>query len=167
MGQPRGDPAWHAAGSASGTADQNSGPRSGRGNGSGGVSAGYFGRVAALIKRNVVFDPTSVPGNPEVIVKIETSPDGTIVGTPRIVKSSGNPAWDDADKEDELGEECARYLVATDAEDAKGAPIAFLHFRFSLQGEIFQTTTGGLGLSNDSRRANTPATAKKDELSQP
>ncbi|SIQ17606.1 cell envelope integrity protein TolA [Pseudacidovorax sp. RU35E] len=83
-------------GQANGGADQSSGPRSGKGNGSGGVSAGYLGRVAALIKRNVVFDPNSVPGNPAVEIQIQTSPDGTIVGTPRITKSSGNPSWDDA-----------------------------------------------------------------------
>ncbi|KTT16024.1 hypothetical protein NS331_19430 [Pseudacidovorax intermedius] len=52
--------------------------------------------MAALIKRNVVFDPNSVPGNPAVEIQIQTSPDGTIVGTPRITKSSGNPTWDDA-----------------------------------------------------------------------
>jgi len=82
-------------GQASATGEQNSGPRSGKGAGTG-ISAGYFGRVAALIKRNVIFDPESVSGNPEAEIQIQTSPDGTIVGTPRLVKSSGNPAWDEA-----------------------------------------------------------------------
>ncbi len=82
-------------GQAGSTAEQTTGPRSGKGAGSG-TSSGYFGRVAALIKRNVVFDPNSVSGNPAAEIQIQTSPDGTIVGTPRLVKSSGNPAWDEA-----------------------------------------------------------------------
>jgi len=85
-----------ANGAASGQAEANSGPRSGQGAGSGGVSAGYLGRVAALIKRNTVFDPNSISGNPEALIEIQTAPDGTIVGTPRLVKSSGNKAWDEA-----------------------------------------------------------------------
>ncbi|WP_208512808.1 energy transducer TonB, partial [Variovorax paradoxus] len=83
-------------GQAGSTAEQTTGPRSGKGAGSGGPSAGYFGRVAALIKRNVVFDPNSISDNPAAEIQIQTSPDGTIVGTPRLVKSSGNAAWDDA-----------------------------------------------------------------------
>ncbi len=80
-----------------GADDQTSAPKLGKAGGTGGgTSSGYFGRVAALIKRNVVFDPESVSGNPEVEIQIQTSPDGTIVGTPRLVKSSGNPAWDEA-----------------------------------------------------------------------
>ncbi|RYF74479.1 MAG: TonB C-terminal domain-containing protein, partial [Comamonadaceae bacterium] len=35
-------------------------------------------------------------GNPAAEFEIRTSPDGTIVGTPRLIKSSGNPAWDEA-----------------------------------------------------------------------
>ena len=68
---------------ASGTAQQSSGP-----------SAAYGGRVAARIKPNVVFTET-VLGNPRAEVEVRTLPDGTIIAR-RIVKSSGNPDWDEA-----------------------------------------------------------------------
>ena len=68
---------------ASGNAPQASGP-----------SPGYGARVAGRIKPNVVFTDT-VSGNPRAEVEVRTLPDGTIT-TRRIVKSSGNPAWDDA-----------------------------------------------------------------------
>lgn len=59
-----------------------------------GPSAGYGSRVAARIKPNVVFtDPIS--GNPRAEVEVRALPDGTITGR-RIVKSSGNPDWDEA-----------------------------------------------------------------------
>jgi len=68
---------------ASGSAPQNSGP-----------SPDYVSRLKARIKPNVVFtDPIS--GNPRTEVEVRTLPDGTIASR-RIVKSSGNPAWDDA-----------------------------------------------------------------------
>lgn len=59
-----------------------------------GPSASYGGRVAARIKPNVVFTDT-VSGNPRAEVEVRTLPDGTITAR-RIVKSSGNSAWDDA-----------------------------------------------------------------------
>lgn len=68
---------------ATGTAQQSSGP-----------SPGYGGRVAARIKPNVVFTET-VNGNPRAEVEVRTLPDGTI-SSRRLVKSSGNAAWDDA-----------------------------------------------------------------------
>jgi len=68
---------------ATGTAQQSSGP-----------SPGYGGRVAARIKPNVVFTET-VNGNPRAEVEVRTLPDGTITSR-RLVKSSGNAAWDDA-----------------------------------------------------------------------
>ena len=68
---------------ATGSARQSSGP-----------SAGYGARVIARIKPNVVFTET-VSGNPRTEVEVRTLPDGTIVGR-RIVKSSGNPDWDEA-----------------------------------------------------------------------
>lgn len=68
---------------ATGSAQQSSGP-----------SAGYGARVIARIKPNVVFTET-VSGNPRTEVEVRTLPDGTIVGR-RIVKSSGNPDWDEA-----------------------------------------------------------------------
>lgn len=68
---------------ASGTAPKSSGP-----------SPSYGGKVAARIKPNVVFtDPLS--GNPRAEVEVRALPDGTIVGR-RLVKSSGNEAWDEA-----------------------------------------------------------------------
>ena len=70
--------------SATGTAARSSGP-----------SASYAGRVAALIRQHTRF-VDSVPGDPSVEVEIRLAPDGTIVGQPRIVKSSGNAARDEA-----------------------------------------------------------------------
>ena len=68
---------------STGTAQQSSGP-----------SPSYGGKVAARIKPNVVFTD-AIAGNPRAEVEVRTLPDGTIVGR-RLVKSSGNPAWDDA-----------------------------------------------------------------------
>ncbi len=69
---------------ATGTAQQSSGP-----------SSGYGGRVKARVKPNLVFTST-VSGNPLVSIEVRAAPDGTILGTPRIVKSSGNREWDQA-----------------------------------------------------------------------
>ncbi|WP_382158895.1 cell envelope integrity protein TolA [Hydrogenophaga sp. ANAO-22] len=68
---------------STGTAQQSSGP-----------TPGYAGRVAARIKPNVVFTDVA-PGNPRAEVEVRTSPDGSIVSR-RLVKSSGNPDWDEA-----------------------------------------------------------------------
>lgn len=68
---------------AMGTAKQSTGP-----------SAGYAGRVSARVKPNIVFT-AEVSGNIEAGVEVRTSPDGTITGR-KIIKSSGNKAWDDA-----------------------------------------------------------------------
>lgn len=68
---------------STGTAQQSSGP-----------SPGYAGRVAARIKPNVLFTEP-VAGNPRAEIEIRTLPDGTITSS-RLVKSSGNKAWDDA-----------------------------------------------------------------------
>lgn len=68
---------------ATGTAKQSTGP-----------SAGYGGRVSARVKPNIVFT-AEVAGNIEAGVEVRTAPDGTITGR-RIIKSSGNKAWDDA-----------------------------------------------------------------------
>jgi colicin import membrane protein len=68
---------------ATGTVKQSTGP-----------SAGYAGRVSARVKPNIVFT-AEVSGNIEAGVEVRTSPDGTITGR-RIIKSSGNKAWDDA-----------------------------------------------------------------------
>ena len=66
-----------------GTAKQSTGP-----------SAGYAGRVSARVKPNIVFT-AEVSSNIEAGVEVRTSPDGTITGR-KIIKSSGNKAWDDA-----------------------------------------------------------------------
>lgn len=68
---------------ARGTAAQASGP-----------SDGYAGRVRARIKPNVVFTE-DITGNPVAEVEVRTSLDGTIISQ-RLIKSSGNKAWDDA-----------------------------------------------------------------------
>lgn len=68
---------------ATGTAQKSSGP-----------SASYGGKVRAKVKPNVLFTDDIV-GNPSAEVEVRTTPDGTIVGQ-RLVKSSGNKAWDDA-----------------------------------------------------------------------
>ncbi len=68
---------------AKGTAAQASGP-----------SASYGGRVRARIKPNVVFTEDIV-GNPVAEVEVRTSLDGTIISQ-RLIKSSGNKAWDEA-----------------------------------------------------------------------
>ncbi len=68
---------------ATGAAQKSSGP-----------SASYGGKVRAKVKPNVLFTDDIV-GNPSAEVEVRTTPDGTIVSQ-RLVKSSGNKAWDDA-----------------------------------------------------------------------
>jgi colicin import membrane protein len=68
---------------STGTAQQSSGP-----------SASYAGKVVARIKPNVVFTEVA-PGNPRAEVEVRVAPDGAITGR-KLVKSSGNPAWDEA-----------------------------------------------------------------------
>ena len=62
--------------------------------GAGGPSAGYGARVSAKVKPNIAF-PDDIDGNPRAEVEVRAAPDGTIVGV-RVVKSSGNAAWDQA-----------------------------------------------------------------------
>ena len=61
---------------------------------SSGPSASYGGKVRAKVKPNVVFTD-DIAGNPTAEVEVRTTPDGAIVSQ-RLVKSSGNKAWDDA-----------------------------------------------------------------------
>jgi len=56
-------------------------------------SAAYAGRIKARIKPNIVLTQ-EVLGNPIAEVEVRCAPDGSIVGR-RIVKTSGNPVWDD------------------------------------------------------------------------
>ncbi len=74
-----------AAGSATatGAAPQSSGP-----------SPGYAGRIRARIKPNIVFT-ADIAGNPTATVEVRVSPDGTITSR-KLIKSSGNAAWDEA-----------------------------------------------------------------------
>lgn len=68
---------------STGTAARTSGP-----------SANYAGRIKARIKPNIVFTD-NINGNPLATVEVRCSSDGTIVSR-KLVRSSGNDAWDDA-----------------------------------------------------------------------
>ena len=59
-----------------------------------GPSASYGGKVRARVKPNIVFTD-DISGNPTAEVEVRTGPDGTILSQ-RLIKSSGNKAWDDA-----------------------------------------------------------------------
>lgn len=61
---------------------------------SGGPSSGYGGKVRAKVKPNIVFTE-AIDGNPKAEVEVRSSLDGTITSQ-RLVKSSGNKAWDEA-----------------------------------------------------------------------
>ncbi|MFC5523975.1 cell envelope integrity protein TolA [Polaromonas jejuensis] len=60
----------------------------------GGPSASYGGKVRAAVKPNVVFTE-DIAGNPTAEVEVRTTLDGSVVSQ-RLIKSSGNKAWDDA-----------------------------------------------------------------------
>src|SRR3990167_3730698 len=68
---------------AQGSAQQSSGP-----------SAGYAARVIARIRPNIIY-AQDFPNSLRAEVEVRASADGTITGR-RLVKSSGNTAWDDA-----------------------------------------------------------------------
>jgi colicin import membrane protein len=68
---------------ATGTAPSSKGP-----------SASYGGKVRAKVVPNIVFTE-DITGNPTAEVEVRTTLDGTVVSQ-RLVKSSGNKAWDDA-----------------------------------------------------------------------
>lgn len=61
---------------------------------SAGPSASYAGRIIARVKPNIVFTE-DISTNPTAEVEVRTSPDGTIVER-KLLKSSGNKAWDEA-----------------------------------------------------------------------
>lgn len=71
------------AADAKGTAQKASGP-----------SASYGSKVRAKVKPNIVFTE-DIAGNPVAEVEVRTTPGGSITSQ-RLVKSSGNKAWDDA-----------------------------------------------------------------------
>lgn len=68
---------------AKGTALQSSGP-----------SSGYAGRVRARVSPNIRYTE-EFPSSLKTEIEVRSLPDGTITGR-RVVRSSGNPAWDDA-----------------------------------------------------------------------
>lgn len=68
---------------STGTAQRASGP-----------SDSWAGRIRARVRPNIVFHDDIV-GNPSADVEVRLAPDGTIIGK-RIVKPSGNRAWDEA-----------------------------------------------------------------------
>lgn len=59
-----------------------------------GPSASYAGRIVARIRPNIVL-VDNIPGNPMAAVEVRAAPDGTIIGR-RLLKGSGNAAWDQA-----------------------------------------------------------------------
>ena len=61
---------------------------------SSGPSAGYGSKVAAKVLPNVVF-ADDITGNPKAVISVTSAPDGTVLSK-RLVKSSGNTAWDEA-----------------------------------------------------------------------
>ena len=56
----------------------------------------YSARLGRAIRGNTNFDASDIIGNPSVEIEIRLSPDGTILGKPRIVRSSGQTDWDAA-----------------------------------------------------------------------
>ena len=78
-------------GQANATGDANSTGSAAR---TSGPSASYAGRIKARIKPNIVFTD-NINGNPVAAVEVRCSSDGTIVSR-KLVRSSGNEAWDDA-----------------------------------------------------------------------
>ena len=70
---------------SAGTAQRASGP-----------SGGYSSRISAIIKANIVFIEDT-RDNPVAEVEVHVAPDGTIIkNKSRMLKSSGNKAWDEA-----------------------------------------------------------------------
>jgi colicin import membrane protein len=80
------------AGLAGGTGAANS---QGSAAASSGPSSGYAGLIKGRVRPNLVFTD-SASGNPQVTVEVRMAPDGTILGRPRVLQSSGNREWDEA-----------------------------------------------------------------------
>ena len=59
-----------------------------------GPSATYGSKVRAKVKPNIIFTE-DIAGNPVAELEVRTTLDGTIISQ-RLVKSSGNKAWDEA-----------------------------------------------------------------------
>jgi colicin import membrane protein len=72
--------------SSTGTAAQSAAP-----------SSSYAGKVKAKVRPNIVFqNADGVQGDPTVEIAIRVAPDGTVVLPLKIIKPSGNSAWDNA-----------------------------------------------------------------------
>lgn len=60
-------------------------------------SSSYAGKVKAKVRPNIVFqNAEAVDGDPTVEIAIRVAPDGTVMLPLRIIKASGNTAWDTA-----------------------------------------------------------------------
>ena len=96
---------------ATGTAKVSSGP-----------SSSYGGKVRAKVKPNIVFTD-AIDGNPKAEVEVRSALDGTIMSQ-RLVKTSGNKAWDDA---------VIKAIVRTESmprdTDGRVPPVMILEFR--------------------------------------
>lgn len=79
------------AGMAGATGDENA---TGTAQRSAGPSDSYGGRIRGRIKPNITFTE-DIASNAPAEVEVRCAPDGTIVGK-KLIKSSGNPAWDNA-----------------------------------------------------------------------
>jgi colicin import membrane protein len=55
----------------------------------------WTGKISAKIRGNIVLPP-GASGNPEAMFAISLLPDGSVVGEPKLRRSTGNPALDDA-----------------------------------------------------------------------
>ena len=55
----------------------------------------YIGRIQAKVRGNWILPP-DLQGNPEAIFLVTQLPTGEVLGEPKLLKSSGNPAYDDA-----------------------------------------------------------------------
>lgn len=70
-----------------GDAEKSQGPRS---------DGGYARRVAGLIKSHTILPQSDIPGNPAVEYTVELLPDGSLRGEPKMTRSSGIQAFDQA-----------------------------------------------------------------------
>lgn len=59
------------------------------------AASAWGDKISARIRSNIVLPPGAT-GNPEALVAIALLPDGSVVGEPRMKRSTGNPALDDA-----------------------------------------------------------------------
>lgn len=60
-------------------------------------SNSYAGKIKAKVRPNIVFqNAEAVNGDPTVEIAIRIAPDGTVILPLRVIKPSGNPAWDSA-----------------------------------------------------------------------